>query len=235
MRRNALNDLIKWNNSNIRKPLIVWGARQVGKTYLVKDMFAEEYYKNSYVYVDFRKDDDTRKYCMDTVDAKKIIEYISASKNIKIDNNTLLIFDEIQECPSIITSLKYFCQDYREIPVIATGSMVRIKLKREAIRSSGKEEFLFPVGKIDQLQMYPMSFDEFLENYNKTLYDKILEAYQNRVPLETGMIGSLLAQGYDKKNAAITACEAHGLAANIIGAEAFDLTPEKLISKISEL
>ena len=187
MRRNALNDLIKWNNSNIRKPLIVWGARQVGKTYLVKDMFAEEYYKNSYVYVDFRKDDDTRKYCMDTVDAKKIIEYISASKNIKIDNNTLLIFDEIQECPSIITSLKYFCQDYREIPVIATGSMVRIKLKREAIRSSGKEEFLFPVGKIDQLQMYPMSFDEFLENYNKTLYDKILEAYQNRVPLETSI------------------------------------------------
>ena len=130
MYRNALENLKKWNDNPRRKPMIVWGARQVGKTYLVRDIFAETYYKERYLYIDFRIEDDIRDYCERHVSAKEIVEFIAAVKNKKINRDTLLIFDEIQECPGIITALKYFCQDMREIPVIATGSMVRIKLQR---------------------------------------------------------------------------------------------------------
>ena len=130
MERIALQKLIDWNNSKRRKPLIVWGARQVGKTYLVKDIFAETCYTNNYIYVDFKKEDEIRDFCSQTANAEKIIEYISLLRGKQINEKTLLIFDEIQECPNIISSLKYFCQDFREIPVIATGSMVRIKLQR---------------------------------------------------------------------------------------------------------
>lgn len=86
-----------------------------------------------------------------------------------------MIFDEVQECLNIISSLKYFCQDFREIPVIATGSMVRIKLQREQYKRGIKtgEKFLFPIGKINHLTIYPMTFDEFLMNRNPLLYKTI--------------------------------------------------------------
>jgi len=77
MERIALQDLIEWRDSRRRKPLIVWGARQVGKTYLVKDIFAETYYKDSYIYVDCKKEDEIREFCSATANAEKIIEYIS--------------------------------------------------------------------------------------------------------------------------------------------------------------
>ena len=104
----------------------------------------------------------------------------------QINKKTLLIFDEVQECPNIISALKYFCQDYREIPVIATGSMVRIKLQRETHKRGSKEndKFLFPVGKINQITIYPMTFDEFLMNSNKMLYDTIKNAYENKQLLD---------------------------------------------------
>ncbi len=182
----ALEDLIKWDKKENKKPLIIWGARQVGKTYLVKTLFAENYYKNSYIYIDCKKEDEIRDFCTNTADAKKIIEFISLKKGKMIDKKTLLIFDEVQECPNIISSLKYFCQDYREIPVIATGSMVRIKLQRETHKRGKKEsnQFLFPIGKINQLTIYPMSFDEFLLNSNKLLYDAIKKAYEEKKPLD---------------------------------------------------
>ena len=186
MERTALQKLIDWNNNERRKPLIIWGARQVGKTYLAQKLFAETYYKNSFIYVDFKKEDEIRSFCSESADAKKIIEYISLRKGRKINEKTLLIFDEIQECPNIISSLKYFCQDFREIPVIATGSMVRIKLQRET-RKGGSEKydkFLFPVGKINQLTVYPMTFDEFLLNSNKMLYDAVKKAYDEKKPLD---------------------------------------------------
>ena len=126
MERIALQKLIEWNNNKRKKPLIVWGARQVGKTYLIQELFAKEYYKNSYLYIDCKKEDEIREFCSQTANAEKIIEYISLRKGFQINEKTLLIFDEVQECPNIISSLKYFCQDFREIPVIATGSMVRI-------------------------------------------------------------------------------------------------------------
>ena len=186
MERIALQKLIDWNNNKRKKPLIVWGARQVGKTYLVEELFAKTYYKNSYIYVDCKKEDEIREFCSKTANAEKIIEYISLRKGMQINEKTLLIFDEVQECPNIISSLKYFCQDYREIPVIATGSMVRIKLQRETHKRGAREtdKFLFPVGKINQITIYPMTFDEFLMNSNKLLYDTIKMAYENRQPLD---------------------------------------------------
>ena len=186
MERFALQKLLDWNNNKRKKPLIVWGARQVGKTYLVQEIFAETYYKNNYIYVDCKKEDEIRAFCSQTANAEKIIEYISLRKGKQINENTLLIFDEVQECPNIISSLKYFCQDYREIPVIATGSMVRIKLQRETHKRGTKDndKFLFPVGKINQITIYPMTFDEFLMNSNKMLYNAIKKGYENKQPLD---------------------------------------------------
>lgn len=192
MERTALKKIIEWNRYRT-KPLIIYGARQIGKTYLIKKLFAERFYKNNYVYIDFKQDDDIRTFVLSgganggsVCDAKKIIEYISLRKNIKISSKTLLIFDESQEALPIITSLKYFKQDYPKIPVIVSGSMVRLKIKRE-IRINNQqhgEGFFFPIGAVEEMQMYPMSFEEFLLNYNSTLLDKIHEAYSNKKPLE---------------------------------------------------
>ena len=196
MLRNATDLLTKWNIRNNRKPLIVWGARQVGKTYLVKDIFAEEYYPDAYVYIDFKIEDEIRDFCDYTANAEKIIEYISLYKGKDINKNTLLIFDEIQECPNIISSLKYFCQDFREIPVIATGSMVRIRLQRELTRNGSTQKFMFPVGKIEQLTIYPLSFDEFLLNSNEKLFNATKKAYESRKPLNSSVHELVLNEFY---------------------------------------
>ena len=198
MERIALQKLTDWNSSKRKKPLIVWGARQVGKTYLVLELFAKTYYKNNYIYVDCKKKDEIREFCSKTANAEKIIEYISLRKGKQISEKTLLIFDEIQECPNIISSLKYFCQDFREIPVIATGSMVRIKLQRETHKRGSKEndKFLFPVGKINQITVYPMTFDEFLMNSNKILYNTIKKAYENKQPLDSQIHDLAMDQVY---------------------------------------
>lgn len=198
MERIATQKLIEWNHSNRRKPLMVWGARQVGKTYLIKDIFAETFYKDQYIYIDCKKEDEVREFCTATANAEKIIEYISLLKGQPITENTLLIFDEVQECPNIISSLKYFCQDFRQIPVIATGSMVRIKIQRETHKrgTAGSSQFLFPVGKIDQLTIYPMSFDEFLLNSNKILFETVKKAYAARCPLTAGIHELAMEQVY---------------------------------------
>lgn len=198
MERIALQKLIDWNNSVRRKPLIVWGARQVGKTYLVQELFAKTYYKNSYIYVDCKKEDEIREFCSRTANAEKIIEYISLRKGKQINEKTLLIFDEVQECPNIISALKYFCQDFREIPVIATGSMVRIKLQRETHKrgTTENDKFLFPVGKINQITVYPMTFDEFLLNSNKMLYQTIKKAYDSKQALDNSIHELAMEQVY---------------------------------------
>ena len=198
MERLALNKLLDWNANRRKKPLIIWGARQVGKTYLVEELFAKNYYKDNYIYVDFKKEDEIREFCSKTANAEKIIEYISLRKVKKIDENSLLIFDEVQECPNIISSLKYFCQDFREIPVIATGSMVRIKLQRQTHKRGSREndKFLFPVGKINQITVYPMTFDEFLINSNVMLYNAIKKAYENKQPLDNEIHELAMEQVY---------------------------------------
>lgn len=198
LKRLALQNLVDWNKNKKKKPLIVWGARQVGKTYLVKDIFAETYYKNNYIYIDCKIEDEIREFCSNTANARKIIEYISLLKGKQITEKTLLIFDEVQECPNIISSLKYFCQDLREIPVIATGSMVRIKIQRETHKRGSKEndKFLFPVGKINQITVYPMSFDEFLMNSNSVLYSAIKKAYESKEALDANIHELALEQVY---------------------------------------
>lgn len=197
MERIATQKLVEWNNNKRKKPLIIWGARQVGKTYLIKDIFAETYYKGNYIYIDCKIEDEINEFCSKTANAKKIIEYVSLSKGRQINENTLLIFDEVQECPNIISALKYFCQDFREIPVIATGSMVRIKLHRETHkRGAGNGKFLFPVGKINQITIYPMSFDEFLMNSNKMLFETVKKAYESRTPLDTKIHEMAIEQVY---------------------------------------
>ena len=186
MERTALQKLADWDSNKRKKPLIVWGARQVGKTYLILELFAKKYYPNRYIYVDCKKEDEIRDFCSGTANAEKIIEYISLRKGQQLNEQTLLIFDEVQECPNILSSLKYFCQDYREIPVIATGSMVRIKLQRETHKRGARDndKFLFPAGKINQMTVYPMTFDEFLMNSNQMLFDAVRNAYERRQPLE---------------------------------------------------
>ncbi len=198
MERFATQKLIDWNINKRKKPLIVWGARQVGKTFLVKNIFAETFYKDRYIYIDCKIEDEIRDFCLKTANAETIIEYISLRKGKQISENTLLIFDEVQECPNIISSLKYFCQDFRQIPVIATGSMVRIKLQRETHKrgTADNDKFLFPVGKINQITVYPMSFDEFLMNSNQALYETVKKAYESGKPLDASIHGLAMEQVY---------------------------------------
>ena len=185
MKRKYIEDLTNWNNSPNRKPLIVWGARQVGKTYLIKELFAKEYYSNKYIYIDCLKDDTFTNYCFQHSNVDDIITYLELSNNMIIDKNTLLIIDEVQECLPLITMLKYFCQDHREIPVIATGSMVRVKIKRDAHKPGiGRSKFMFPVGKINQITINPLSFEEYLLNKNEMLYKKIVDTYYKSSPLD---------------------------------------------------
>ena len=185
LKRKYLADLIEWNDSDNRKPLIVWGARQVGKTYLIKELFAEEYYKNSYAYIDCARDNEFTSFVYNKSDVKGILDYLSLKFNREINESTLLIFDEAQECLPLITALKYFNQDYPRIPIILTGSMVRIKLKRSDSKADRK--YLFPVGKINELTIYPISFSEYLENRNVMAYNFLNNAFKKFKPLEEGI------------------------------------------------
>ena len=142
--------------------------------------------KYNYIYIDCKIEDEIREFCSKTVNAEKIIEYVSLFKGKKITGKTLLIFDEVQECPNIVSALKYFCQDFRQVPVIVTGSMVRIKIQRETHKRGAADngKFLFQVGKINQITVYPMTFDEFLMNSNPVLYEAAKKAYGERKPLD---------------------------------------------------
>ncbi len=186
MERKYTAFLNSWLTDDSRKPLMVWGARQVGKSYLIKDIFAESKFKGNYIYVDCRTDYRFTDYCTTHVNAADVINYLSLTNDRVIDRNTLLVFDEAQECLPIITLMKYFCQEFREIPIIVTGSMVRIKIQRTTSKRGlgSNQQFLFPVGKIDQLTIYPMNFDEFLLNSNRQLYDRVVESYTNRTALD---------------------------------------------------
>lgn len=165
------------------------GARQVGKTYLVKNLFAKTYFANSFVFIDCKIEDEICEYCEKTANPEKIIEFISLKKGKRLNKKTLLIFDEVQESPNILSALKYFYQDHPKILVIATRSMERTKIQHE-IRKRGTNydgKFLFSVGKIGQVTVYPMTFDEFLLNSNEVLYEKVKTDYENRIPLDASI------------------------------------------------
>lgn len=170
MKRNAMNDLIKWKNSKNRKPLLIYGARQVGKTYLVKE-FGEQYFKDM-IYVNFETNDIISKMFNENITPQFIIKNLEIVFGKVIDKeNTLIFFDEIQKNTRALTSLKYFCEDAPEYHVIGAGSLLGVHIK--------KKDFSFPVGKVDFLTIYPLSFEEFLINTdNQLLLDKIQECYK---------------------------------------------------------
>lgn len=151
MERYILNDLIKWKESKNRKPLILKGARQVGKTYILK-YFGEKYYEGV-AYFNFDHDEDLFNLFTNTKDPKRILEQLAFiyGKAI-IPGKTLIIFDEVQECPNALNSLKYFNEEANEYHIICAGSLLGVKLSHTS----------FPVGKVEFLNMYPMTFTEFL-------------------------------------------------------------------------
>lgn len=151
MKRTAITQLYAWKDSKDRKPLIVRGARQVGKTWLI-EYFAKEAY-NKYVYVNFEDDEVLNHIFEADFDIDRILRSITLRTGKKIDESTLLIFDEIQAAPRGVMSLKYFCEKRRSQPIIAAGSLLGICLHK------GDS---FPVGKVDFLDLYPMTFQEFL-------------------------------------------------------------------------
>lgn len=182
MYRKYLNDLIRWMSDEDRKPLMVWGARQVGKTYLVEELFAKTYFKNRHLRIDLSDDNDFVAFVNNNDNLNKTLEYIEIHYGFKPDKDHLLFFDEAQECPLIIKMMKQFCEQRRDIPVIVSGSLVRIKIHRD--NKNGGKGFLFPVGKMNQLYVYPLTFDEFLWNYNKTKYDYVKNHFEKKIPID---------------------------------------------------
>jgi len=152
MRRLAMQDLISWKNKTGRKPLIIRGARQVGKTWLMKKFGKNEYAQTAYV--NFESSKLLKTLFEADFDVQRIITALQIETGIRIDpQNTLIIFDEIQEAEGAITSLKYFCENAPEYQIIAAGSMLGVVLHKQTS---------FPVGKIEFLDLYPLNFAEFL-------------------------------------------------------------------------
>lgn len=195
MKRKYLDDLIKWNDDPQRKPLMVWGARQVGKSYLIEELFAKVYYKGRYKRIDCSDDSDFVNYVLNNDKLSKVLEYIEIQYDFKPDKDHLLIFDEAQECLPIVKMMKHFCEQRRDIPVIVTGSLVRLKILRDAHKRGGyanNTKFLFPVGKINQLYMYPLTFDEFLMNFNNKAYEYLKKSFKNNEQIDFLMHKNLM-------------------------------------------
>lgn len=152
MERYAMKKLVEWNKRKNRKPLILKGARQVGKTWLMKE-FGRQYFK--YVaYVNFDRNDHMVNVFEQDFDIERIIMAINIETGVKIiPEETLIIFDEIQENPRAIASLKYFCEDAPQYAVIAAGSLLGVAIHKGVS---------FPVGKVDTLELHPLCFGEFL-------------------------------------------------------------------------
>ncbi|MBR5654230.1 MAG: ATP-binding protein [Prevotella sp.] len=156
MERESINQLYIWKNSPERKPLIVRGARQVGKTWLIKE-FAKRAF-DRFIYVNFEEDEILRKVFENDFNIQRILTAIGLRAHTAIDKHTLLIFDEIQAAPRGLTSLKYFCENARQQPVIAAGSLLGITLHQNDS---------FPAGKVDFLDLYPLRFTEFLKAHGE--------------------------------------------------------------------
>lgn len=189
MERKYLMSLKQWNRDPRRKPLMVWGARQVGKTYLIEELFAKSFYKGKYLRIDCSADSSFVKAVYQNHNLQDVLDYIEIHYGFKADQNHLLFFDEVQECLPLISMMKTFCEQRREIPVIESGSLVRIKIFRENHQHKAgiPNQFLFPVGKINQLNVYPLTFDEFLYNYNLAAYNHIKDCYEKKIPLSSAI------------------------------------------------
>ncbi|WP_455517066.1 ATP-binding protein [Leyella stercorea] len=186
MERSIYSSLKKWKESPTRKPLILQGARQVGKTYILKEFGAREY--SEVVYINCDDNNDMQNMFVD-YDVDRIIRSMSAISGVSIKpSTTLLILDEIQEVERGLASLKYFCEKAPEYHVAVAGSLLGITLH---------EGTSFPVGKVDMLYMYPMDFEEFLLAMGKEQLVELLrsKSWAALTPLR-GMLTELLRQYY---------------------------------------
>ena len=183
MKRKIMQDMVVWKNNPNRMPLIIEGARQVGKTWLMKK-FGSEHYENI-VYFNFDDNRKLQKLFDQDLDTNRLIselELVSRSKIIP--HETLIIFDEIQECNRALVSLKYFCENAPEYHIISAGSLLGV-----AIHGNNS----FPVGKVNTLQLYPMTFAEFLDAVDETRYQKLIEnrAYDSAYAIADDLINHL--------------------------------------------
>lgn len=160
MKRNAMQALIKWKSNEERKPMVLKGARQVGKTWLMKE-FGQNYY-NNFAYFNFDEEDEIKSVFEANKNPHRIIEILSMITGVKIlPEKTLIIFDEIQECPEALNTLKYFKEKANEYHVIAAGSLLGTLLAKPKS---------YPVGMVNLLDIFPLGFDEFLDATDPVLF-----------------------------------------------------------------
>jgi len=172
MKRSLYAKLISWKNSSKRKPLLVQGARQVGKTYLINEFGRKEY--SNIIYLNFEQNPNLETLFDNELKPEKIVDNISLYLGRKITStDTLIFFDEIQVAPRALTSLKYFCEQAPNYNIIAAGSLLGV--------SFGKETS-FPVGKVNFMTLYPMSFIEYLDAFEENL---LAENLLNNINLES--------------------------------------------------
>ena len=165
MYRTAIEKLLKWKQSKNRKPLIIQGARQVGKTWLMRE-FGRQAYADT-VYINFDSNSRLKELFSSDLDTERLIMGLELYIGHKIDpNNSLLIFDEVQEVPRALSSLKYFYEDAPQYHIICAGSLLGIALHQGTS---------FPVGKVDFLKLYPLSFKEFLIASGKERFSDLLD------------------------------------------------------------
>ena len=156
MKREIERRLIAWKEKSNRLPLIIQGARQVGKTYIMKWLGKNHY--TGYAYFNFDERPELSEFFLKNKDVNRIIKSLSLASGVAIDSQTLIIFDEIQECPEALGALKYFAESEIQIPVICAGSLLGVYLHTG---------YSFPVGKVEFLFMYPMTFREVLPFWDK--------------------------------------------------------------------
>lgn len=166
MKRHALDELEKWKTTRNRKPLVLRGARQVGKTWLMKAFGAQSF--RSVAYINFENNPRMRELFKGGFDIPRLLSALQIEARVRIDpHETLLVFDEVQEVPAALTSLKYFCEDAPEYAIVAAGSLLGVGLHAGAS---------FPVGKVAFLDLHPMSYSEFLEAMGEAGLVGLLEA-----------------------------------------------------------
>jgi len=171
LQRNAIQELINWKADEDRKPLVLKGARQVGKTWLMKE-FGQKFYDN-YVYFNFDEEDEIRSIFEVNKNPNRIIELLSMIAGEKIfPEKTLVIFDEIQECPEALNSLKYFKEKANEYHIIAAGSLLGTLLAQPKS---------YPVGMVNLLNIYPLTFDEFLQATDASLYEYYISIKKDQI------------------------------------------------------
>lgn len=190
VRRKITDKLLNWRKTTIsRQPLLLYGARQVGKTYVMQEL-GVEYFKST-VYVNFEADRKIGSFFENDIHAEAVLKLLEKYYHVKIiPDETLIIFDEIQMCERALTSLKYLAEEASEYHVIAAGSLLGVALKRE--------QFSFPVGKIQMENMYPMDFEEYLWAKGKELLaDMIRTHYEKDQALSEALHKEALAEYYN--------------------------------------